>query len=400
LHDLDRDSAKILIGYMQIMSVMTQSFSSVSWPREFALFSTSMSIVNFDIGFVMPFATCTLSVPFTVKLIIHMATPVAFLLAVVSGTKLAILVNCRGEKSEERAKAQSNIGDTIFINLCLLMYPGIATRTFAAFRCFSVGTKKFKVGDFLEHDFEIKCYDSPEHSTLVVLAVVSMIVYVAGVPVFLMYQLWKNRKALHDQEHNEHDMVNMKLGTLYRSYEENFYYYEIVCILQKMLLVGALSVVEQYSPVQLFLGTLICGGFMLLVVRTQPYKDDRLDQLSFLCSLSLTLTLLCGLVRGMDEHARGSTWLVEENYPGAYGLVLVMLNAVPFVFCGVATMVRWWKQRKEIRAELLGVEHAIQRKLSLKGGAKKPKKEQNSVKVLPEGVGPERFWEEGGVKSS
>ncbi len=127
LHDLDRDSIKILIGYMQIISVLTQSFSSTSWPQEFKVFSASMSFVNFDIGFFMPFATCTLSVPFTIKLIIHLISPIAFLLAVKAGTKLAMVVNCKGERSEKRAQAQNVLGDTIMINLCLLMYPGIAT---------------------------------------------------------------------------------------------------------------------------------------------------------------------------------------------------------------------------------------------------------------------------------
>ena len=56
----------------------------------FKVFSASMSFVNFDIGFFMPFATCTLSVPFTIKLIIHLISPIAFLLAVKAGTKLAM----------------------------------------------------------------------------------------------------------------------------------------------------------------------------------------------------------------------------------------------------------------------------------------------------------------------
>jgi hypothetical protein len=62
------------------------------------------------------------------------------------------------------------------------------------------------------------------------------------------------------------------------------------------------------------------------------------------------------------------------------------------------TLARWWKDRKEIGAELIEVEHAIERKLSRKGtGAKK--KQANSVKVSPAQGGPESFWEEGGISS-
>ena len=127
LHELDRSAIKILIGYMQILSVMTQSFSSTSWPDEFTAFSTNLGFVNFDLGFMMPFAACTLAVPFNVKLIIHLITPIAFLLAIQIGTKLAIVLNFKGYKSADRTKAQGNVGGTVMINLCLLMYPGIAT---------------------------------------------------------------------------------------------------------------------------------------------------------------------------------------------------------------------------------------------------------------------------------
>ena len=59
-----------------------------------------------------------------------------------------------------------------------------------------------------------------------------------------------------------------------------------------MLMVGALSVIEQHSPVQLFVGLLICLGYLLIVLRAAPYEDESLDRLSFFASLSLVLTLL------------------------------------------------------------------------------------------------------------
>ncbi len=285
-----------------------------------------------------------------------------------------------------------------------------------------MGTDKFYVGDFLERDFEIKCFSSPEHHTLVALAVTSIIVYVVGVPAFLLYLLRRNRSALHDQTHDDHHKMLMKLGPLFLSFEEDYYFYEIVCILQKMLLVGALSVVEQYSPLQIFVGTLTCSAFMLLVLRTRPYKDGRLDQLSFLCSLCLSLTLLCGLVRAMDEHARGDVWLVETYYPGMYGKVLIALNSIPFAFCGLSVLFRWWRRQSEIKAELIGVERAIERKLHLKGSnsrennneeegekmiekkeeeekekkkkKKKKKKKRVNVKVIPEDQSSDAFWDD------
>ena len=54
LKHVNRDSIKILIGYMQVLSVMTVSYSSVQWPSGFKSYSQGMSVVNFDLAFLMP----------------------------------------------------------------------------------------------------------------------------------------------------------------------------------------------------------------------------------------------------------------------------------------------------------------------------------------------------------
>ena len=59
-------------------------------------------------------------------------------------------------------------------------------------------------------------------------------------------------------------------------------------------------------------------------------------------------------------------WLVETKYPGMYHMakcMLVALNSIPFTFCGLSVLYRWWNRRSEIKAELIEVEHAIERKL-------------------------------------
>ena len=117
---------------------------------------------------------------------------------------------------------------------------------------------------------------------------------------------------------------------------------------------GGLSVVEQHSPVQLFAGFLICFGYLLLVLRASPYRDDDLDRLSFFTSLSMCLTLLFGLLKSMDEHRAeneysDTPWEIPE---ALFSTVLVCLNSLPFAFAGTSTILRWWGHRKEILAEL------------------------------------------------
>ena len=172
-----------------------------------------------------------------------------------------------------------------------------------------------------------------------------------------------------------------------------------------MLLVGGLSVVEQHSPIQLFAGFLICFAYLLIVLRASPYKDDDLDRLSFFTSLSMCLTLLFGLLKSMDEHRAErahmeGSWEVPD---GLFSAVLIFLNALPFIFAGLSTMLRFWSHRKEIleamedKLESVGIlndsdddddgdEGAKEGKDNKTNGTSKKEKDgrnKNSVKVLP-----------------
>ena len=61
---------------------------------------------------------------------------------------------------------------------------------------------------------------------------------------------------LHNTEHSNYVMTKLRLGSLYFMYEPWYWFWEPVVMVYKMLMVGALSVIEQHSPVQLFLGFL------------------------------------------------------------------------------------------------------------------------------------------------
>jgi hypothetical protein len=130
-----------------------------------------------------------------------------------------------------------------------------------------------------------------------------------------------------------------------------------------MLLVGALSVIEPHSPVQLLCGLLICIVWMLITLRSAPFIEDGLDQLEFLCSISLTLTLLFALLRSMDENAREESNRCGENAADGkyfscdwqipdqiFSAVLTAVNVMPFVTLAYTTLRRWNKYKKEIAA--------------------------------------------------
>ena len=113
------------------------------------------------------------------------------------------------------------------LTMCLLLiYPGLATRVFRVFRCISVGENENAI-HVLQQDYNIACYGE-DHMMYVVLAVVFMCVYILGGPLLILYELFRNRKHLHDESSPKHKATLFKLGGLYQQYEPAFW---VSCLL-------------------------------------------------------------------------------------------------------------------------------------------------------------------------
>ena len=95
---------KILVSWLQILSVITQTFDSVKWPDKFTSASQATNIVNLDLSFVLSSAgACTMAVPFMDKFAFSAVSPFGLILSV----KLAQIVGMalsRRKKSKKQSK--------------------------------------------------------------------------------------------------------------------------------------------------------------------------------------------------------------------------------------------------------------------------------------------------------
>jgi hypothetical protein len=64
-------------------------------------------------------------------------------------------------------------------------------------------------------------------------AVACVGVYVIGLPGSMFLALWRHRKHLHDEDAEHHDVVKESLGGLYQQYEPEYWWFEMVVVLQK-----------------------------------------------------------------------------------------------------------------------------------------------------------------------
>ena len=254
--------SSIIISWLQILSALTITYN-ISWPSNFSTFSKSAgSFVNLDLFFFLSIGSCQMAVPFINKFLLQILTPVLFALAVVAAWLL--LKICHGRKKGWKAiqKARSEQAQSIVVVVVQLIYPKLATATFRMFRCVEFP----KLGILLlDADFGKTCFQGV-HATYVPFAVVSVVVYLVGVPLSTFIVLYVNRHKLHLPH------VESRYGDLYRQYEFTWYWWECCLMLQKALLTGAMCAIAPGSPVQLLVALLVCSAYLLLILHGKVYR--------------------------------------------------------------------------------------------------------------------------------
>merc|ERR1712167_422639 len=131
---------------------------------------------------------------------------------------------------------------------------------------------------------------------MTIVGIAFTLLYIVGIPLLMFVMLFKNRRALHDASHPRHKEVAFEYGGLYAQYEPQFYWFEVVIILHKCFMTGALVIIGENTTVQPLAATLFQLGFLLTVLKLSPYESSDDDISSFVSSLGICLTTLGGMV--------------------------------------------------------------------------------------------------------
>ena len=304
---------KISLMYLQILAAIPGVFPSVPWPQLFIEFTLPLSFVNLDFLAVFAESQCSLAVSFFDAFVLHMMLP-AVLVFAVSLAYFAAASRCSKTTKNRRKELLSQL----FILLVLILYPGLATRIFKVFRCQEIPGVE---GQFLKADMTVQCYGE-RHVLFTKISFAFLALYIFGVPLAIFIELWRSRKYLHDVESPHHEIVASRLGALYLQYEPQYWWFELVVILEKMVMTGAMCVVAQGSAIQLVVATIVMLLYMLLVLKTAPFEEDSEDWTSFVGCFALCMTTLGGLCLITDDPVNPS---FDSN---VMMIILIALNVL------------------------------------------------------------------------
>jgi hypothetical protein len=226
----------------------------------------------------------------------------------------------RRNKEDHVSKTELLMGDAII--LIFFLYPSIVREAIYLFSCEPRGPDL----QVLTVDRGVECYET-QHLFWMTMVGIPALIFFCGVIPLVGVQTLRRIKVKNLMEDTA--MVR-KYGFLYRGYEEEFYYWEGIVTLRKVLMVLISVMLKRYGPETQALAALcVIQGALLLNVMYGPYDYAVQDRLETISLGTTFFTIVSGL------------YFVTSNPPDAgtfEGMVTMVLNVAVTSFNGIVVL--------------------------------------------------------------
>jgi hypothetical protein len=225
----------------------------------------------------------------------------------------AIVARCFQQQRVVKERAGS-----MLVTIVFLLYPGIVTRVFTTLKCKQIGAKSYLVADY-----SVVCWEG-EHAEYASAMAVFSVIYVVGIPLGTGVLLHLNRTLLYPENIDAKNVVLMLkaesfgkvYGSLYEAYDQEYYWFETLIMIQKALLTGGLVLVAPGSSTQILVGLVIALTFYTILLKTQPYAGNAEDTMQSIATASTVMTLLIGFALKTSNQG-------GEGGSGMYDMVIM-----------------------------------------------------------------------------
>ncbi|CDW74982.1 UNKNOWN [Stylonychia lemnae] len=227
------------------------------------------------------------------------------------------------------------VNDKIVASLVIVLFlahPSLVTQSFSIFQCKDIDDESR-----LRLDLEIQCWDKQHSLFSYFIALPTIILWGLGIPFFGLAILIKERKSL------DQIQTRQKYGFLYRGYRIDFYYWEIVIMYRKILIIFIAVFVSSLG--------VVAQALVMFFVLISYHSLNDLESLSLVTSI---ITIFCGVFFILN---RPQAWISQNpDYSVGYlhlstasqnilFAVIIISNAFFFIY--------WtFKMYQELRAKI------------------------------------------------
>jgi len=243
------------------------------------------------------------------------------------------------------------------LTLLFFLYPVVTKNAFDGFPCYVFENQR----GWLMADVSIECATSvyhtegyffdplpgtPRHGTVKLVAWIGVIAYPIGIFLFCAVLLFRASTAILAGKETP---LTRAIGFLYREYDPECFWWELMEMLRKFLLVGLFVTVMPGTIMQISLGTIVCAVYLMVQLQASPYKNRSDDYLAVASSFSLLMVFFCSIIykyasltASEDLQAKMSLEQNEDYIVDNTALTAVLFSSVfgSLVFSGILVVVQ------------------------------------------------------------
>ena len=357
---------KIFFGWGQILCSFNLTFE-IPWPASFdGIMNGMYAPFNLDIMKYFGPLGCAIQTDYVNNFNLHMATPM-YLLALLIAAYITAQV--WRKVAPRKPQYDSNTLKAKFMRLINLivfvLYPGLGLKIFRVFDTVTYGQHKY-----MRADLSLRT-DDPRYVDMNGRAWLFLVAYVLMIPISFYAILHRNMKAIAadpDDDtsipadlHKEVMSVRTSFGSIYQDYRRRHYYWEIVEMVRKIVLVGALVLMSK-GGMQIFVGVIICFIYVFMAAYAEPFSDSADQLLQYVTSVQIFITLLTGLMISYRSYeAVVMPDLVDPDKKDDVFMEFLLMLSTASVF-GCIALVAGISLKDTITSTVLGAVHKIQEK--------------------------------------
>eukprot|EP00478_Filoreta_tenera_P000077 GABV01000077.1.p1 GENE.GABV01000077.1~~GABV01000077.1.p1 ORF type:complete len:659 (+),score=179.96 GABV01000077.1:106-2082(+) len=313
---------KIGLGFAQIVSNVTLGVD-LAWPSSYKSFMSYLNFANLDFLQVSSITCVFPDYDYYWKYIFFVGVPlgVFFLASLYLVPKFVLHWRWFSDEDEFARKRDRRRFWRMFLFTLFLLYPSVTAVVIRLWNCRDIGGVRY-----LASDLSVECSGS-KYDTYSAINVLMLLVYPIGIPAFIFTMLFRYRKRLREPG------VRGQLGFLYDAYFGRYWWFELIDMLHKALMVSVPPFMP--SDVQLPFAMGILGSYTIVLLVMKPYLRKGDDRLHLLAQTELILLVL--FAHSFSEELELSPEL--DTLLSAV-LIVLTLAFVSFFIVQVSTVAR------------------------------------------------------------
>ena len=238
--------------------------------------------------------------------------------------------------------------------------PPVSAAVFAAWQCEhfdedEAGTKQ----SFLSRDLSVSCDHgvSSEYSRITVVALFFVAIWPVGMPICLSLLLYQCKRSI---QANQITPLVRATSFLHAEYEKDFFWWEPLALLQRLILTGFVLLVKHYL-LRVLASLVVSIVYLIMLLLAKPFDDLQADIMCCVAQFCLVMIYICTLLLKIrvqlaslslsPEVVRG---VLAISDPAGVSTVMIMLVLVAISPLFILIVIQIQRERSVSKIRMIG----------------------------------------------